>query len=122
MAQAYSTLVVLVKSFLNFFSTYFWETEISYTSTDKHTVLFDIRWICWYVHIFYDIHLLYVRYSHTTLDGTNVFVRQLSVFQKMALLEDNLNNQNEPSASTHSKHHSTMLNSNKFLSFSIVNL
>ena len=35
MAQAYSTLVVLVMSFLNFCSTYFWETEISYTLKDK---------------------------------------------------------------------------------------
>ena len=35
MAQAYSTLVFLVMSFLNFCSTYFWETEISYTLTDK---------------------------------------------------------------------------------------
>ena len=33
-----------------------------------------------------------VRYTWTTIGGSNVFVRQLFVFQKMAILEDNLKN------------------------------
>ena len=48
-AQAYSTLVVLVMSFLNFFSKYFWRQKLATHWQTKHTVLFNVTWSCWYV-------------------------------------------------------------------------
>ena len=49
MAQAYSTLVVLVMSCLIFFSKYFWRQKIATHWQTKHTVLLNVTWSCWYL-------------------------------------------------------------------------